>query len=178
MDARKAIKKQFMKEYSRKDFTAITIKGLCAATPVARTTFYSYYNNTNDVKEEIETELINGLIYVSQTVSGGNLPNMDFPTFMDAVEAFIKDHWSDIFAFLVCQPNLRFMRKWKDAIKANFRMRYPEKVQSGNYEAVAEMVATSMVSAYAYWMEYPDTVSTKDIKPLLHKVLESLVDLI
>ncbi len=53
---------------------------------------------------------------------------MDFPIFMDAVEAFIKEHWSTIFAFLVRQPNLRFMRKWKDAIKANFRMRYPEKI--------------------------------------------------
>ena len=70
------------------------------------------------------------------------------------------------------------MRKWKDAIKANFRMRYPEKIHSRNYEALAEMLATSMLSAYAYWMEHPDTVSTEDIKPLLYKVPESLVNLI
>ena len=40
MDAKKAIKAQFMKEYVKKDFTSIHVKSLCAATPVARTTFY------------------------------------------------------------------------------------------------------------------------------------------
>ena len=60
MNAREAIKNQFMKEYVCRDFTTITVKGLCAATPVARSTFYSYFNNTDDVKEEIENELIDG----------------------------------------------------------------------------------------------------------------------
>ena len=45
MDTKESIKRQFMKEYSNKVFSLITVKGLCAATPVARTTFYSYYDN-------------------------------------------------------------------------------------------------------------------------------------
>lgn len=40
MDKKEAIKVQFMNEYARKVFSDITVKGLCAATPVARTTFY------------------------------------------------------------------------------------------------------------------------------------------
>ena len=40
MDTKEAIKVQFMNEYARKVFSDITVKGLCAATPVARTTFY------------------------------------------------------------------------------------------------------------------------------------------
>ena len=62
-----------MKEYARKDFTAITVKALCASTPVARTTFYSYFNNTDDVRCEIEDELIRGLLAVSEKVSGGDM---------------------------------------------------------------------------------------------------------
>ena len=77
MDTKEAIKVQFMNEYARKVFSDITVKGLCAATPVARTTFYSYYNNTDEVRCEIEDELINGLLEVSKEVSPGNYPDED-----------------------------------------------------------------------------------------------------
>ncbi len=57
----------------------------------------------------------------------------------------------------------------------NFRRRYPEKQQLNNYDAIAEIVASSVISIYTYWMENPDTTSVKEIKPLLHKLLDSLV---
>ncbi len=47
-----------------------------------------------------------------------------------------------------------------------------------NYDAVAEIVASSMISSYSYWMEHPDSVSTREIKPMLHQVLESLVKIL
>ena len=125
MDSKDAIKKQFLIEYGKKDFASITVKGLCAATPVARTTFYSYFENTDDVRCEIEDEIIDGILKVTADISNGDLPDMDFSLFMDAVEFYIKGHWSSIYAFLVAQPNLRFIRKWKDAIKMNFAKRYP-----------------------------------------------------
>lgn len=48
MDTRQSIKKQFMELYTKKDFASISVKELCAAVPVARTTFYSYYRNTDE----------------------------------------------------------------------------------------------------------------------------------
>ena len=178
MDAKEAIKAQFMKEYAKRDLALMNVKSLCAATPVARTTFYSYFNNTDDVRREIEDDIIRELEAVTMSVSAGSLPDMDFARFMDAVEAYLKERWSDIRAFLVVQPNLRFTRKWKDLIKLHFRKRYPEKKQSGTYDAVAEIAASAMLNAYAYWMEHPDTVSTEEIKPLIHQTLNALVTLL
>ena len=106
---------------------------------------------------------------------GGVLPDMDFSLFMDAVEAYIKEHWSDIHAFLVLQPNPRFIRKWKDAIKANFRKRYPDKQHAKNYDAVAEILASTMINGYAYWLEHPDAIGTSEMKSLIGKLLDSLV---
>lgn len=174
MDSRSAIKIQFMKEYSRKDFPAITVKALCASTPVARTTFYSYFNNTDEVRCEIEDELIRGLLAVSEKVSGGDMAGMDFTVFMDETEQYIRDNWSDIYLFLVKQPNLRFIRKWKDAIKENFFRRYPRMRHARNCDAIAEILASAMISAYTYWMEHPEDVHPENIKPLIMKVLESL----
>ena len=95
--------------------------------------------------------------------------------FMDETEMYIREHWSEIDAFLVRQPNLRFIRKWKEAIKANFCRRYPEKQQLNHAEAIAEIVASSVISAYTYWMEHPRSESVREIKPILHKLLDSLV---
>ena len=94
---------------------------------------------------------------------------------MNETESYIKEHWTYIYAFLVRQPNLRFIQKWKDAIKQNFSRRYPDKRHVKNYDAVAEIVASSMISAYTCWMEHPDTCSTSEVKPLLEKLLGSLV---
>ena len=165
-----------MNEYMSRDFSLISVKSLCAATPVARTTFYSYFNNMYEVKESVEDDLIDGLIAVSERVSKGNFPDMDFEIFMDETEKYIKDNWSYIYAFLVRQPNIRFMRKWKDAIKMNLERRYPDKQPNSSFPAIAEIVASSMLSAYTYWMENPDNSSTKEIKPLFQKLLDSLVD--
>lgn len=163
-----------MKEYAKKDFPSITVKALCASTPVARTTFYSYFNNTDDVRCEIEDELIRGLLAVSEKVSCGDMTGMDFTVFMDETEQYIRDNWSDIYLFLVKQPNLQFIRKWKDAIIANFFKRHPKMRNVKNHDAIAEIAASSMISAYTYWMEHPEEAQPADIKPVLMKVPASL----
>lgn len=175
MDAREAIRAQFMVQYMKKDFAAITVKGLCAGAPVARTTFYSYYRNTDEVRQEIEDDLIRGLLDISERIAASNYPDMDFFLFMDETETYIREHWSEIDAFLVRQPNLRFICKWKEAIKTNFRRRYPEKQQLNHAEAIAEIVASSVISAYTCWMENPQSTDVREIKPILHKLLDSLV---
>ncbi|MBQ9824373.1 MAG: TetR/AcrR family transcriptional regulator [Solobacterium sp.] len=175
MEAKEAIRRQFMKEYAKKDFSAITVKGLCADTPVARSTFYAYFENTDEVLRSIEDELIERLKNVCSHVPDHEFPDLDFSEFMDEVESVIKNSWSYIYAFLVIQPNQRFVKRWKEAIKVNFRRRYPDKTDSKTFEPVAEILASSMISVYTYWMEHPDDISTNDIKPLIHKVLNSLV---
>ncbi len=175
MDTKEAIKQEFLKEYRERDFSRITVKGLCASTPVARTTFYSYFNNTGEVLGEIEEDIIKGLLRLTDSISGGKLPDMDFSLYMDAVESFIKEHWSEIYALLVIQTDPHFIRRWKVAIKLNFRRRYPEKQNVKNYDAIAEIIASAVLSAYIYWMEHPDTSSTSEMKPLIQKLLDSLV---
>lgn len=175
MDAKDAIKAQFLSEYMKRDFSQISVKGLCAAAPVARTTFYAYFSNTDDVRALIEDEIISGLEAVTASASNGSLPDMRFDLFMDAVEAYIKENWTAIHAFLVVQPNLRFIRKWKDNIILHFGERYPDKKRTPHFEAVAEVMASSMISAYTFWMEHPEQVSTREIKPMIHQVLDALV---
>lgn len=177
MDTKDAIKRQFMKEYAKKSFSSISVKGLCASTPVARTTFYTYFNNMDEVLESVENEILDGLRMMTDSISKGNLSDMDFSQYMDAVELYIKDHWDIIYAFLVVQPNSRFIRKWKDAIQLNFQRRYPDKRNIANYDVISELIASSIITIYTYWMEHPDR-GTDQMKPLIQDLLNSLIAII
>lgn len=118
VDTREAISREFMRAYARKRLDRITVKGLCAAVPVARTTFYAHYRNVDDVLAEVEDRLLAGLADVTEHVSGGDLPSMDFAAFLDETFGFIKSNWSDFRALLVDQPDLRSIAR-KVAMRMN-----------------------------------------------------------
>lgn len=157
-DTQNSIEIEFMNQYRRKAYEKITVKGLCAETPIARTTFYSYYENIDEVKENVEDKLISGILELAETLSCGNLPDMDFSLFFDEIMKYIMKNWDRCYAFLIIQPNYRFMEKWKGAIKYHFKKRYPEKVQVPNYELVAEVIASAVLGAYVYWMKNSEKV--------------------
>lgn len=69
MTTKKLIQKQFIEEYAKKEYDHITVKELCANTPVARTTFYSYYQNIDDVKEDTENNLLTGITEIAVKLS-------------------------------------------------------------------------------------------------------------
>lgn len=172
-NTKKSIQKSFMNLYTTKSYEKITVRELCVQTPIARTTFYSYYNNINDVKIEIENELIDGLLSVTERISQGDLSNMEFIAFLDEIQKYIQVHWDIFYAFLVHNPNYHFIEKWKDAIKNNFKRRYPQKQYIKNYTLVSDVIASATIDAYSYWMRSPDEVDTDDMKLLITKILDS-----
>lgn len=174
-DTKAAIRKQFMKIYEGKEFSRITVREICASVPVARTTFYSYYNNTDEVRKEIEDILIRGIMEVAEDVSGGNLPGMDFTDFLSEIEKYLTDHWDNFYAFLILQPNQRFISKWKDGIKRNFSRRYPDKQRISNYELISEVIASAVIGAYSYWMKNPEMVRSREIKSLISRTLDAVM---
>lgn len=175
MDTREAIRKEFMRTYAQERMERITVKGLCAAVPVARTTFYTHYRNVDDVLKEVEDDLLAGLIEITERVSGGDLQHMDFATFLDETLAFIQARWSDFQALLVTQPDMRFIARWKDAMKANFARRYPQARSLLNWELAAEMAASATIGAYTYWMEHPKGAQVEDAKRLVERALSALM---
>lgn len=175
MDARNAIRTEFMRIYERERVDRITVKGLCAAVPVARITFYAHYRNVDDVLLEAEDGLLAGLAEVTGRVSGGNLPDMDFAAFLDETFGFIRERWHDFHALLVDQPDARFVSRWKEAVKANFAGRYPEARMRQNWDLVAEMAASAVIGAYTWWMEHPDATGIEEAKRQVECVSAAIV---
>lgn len=52
----------------------------------------------------------------------------DMDKALEGIELLLKEHWSVFHAFMITQPNLCFIEKWKSCTKLKFKLRYPEKV--------------------------------------------------
>ena len=176
MGTKTAIKKEFMKEYAHKSLESITIKELCFNTPVARTTFYNYYHNMDELKAESEDDLIKDLRHVIEQVSDQGIQKMDFEVFLHATFTLILEHWSYFYAFLILQPNMRFEEKWKEAIKVHFSMRYPEAIHAPNYELMTEMMASAVLGGYRYWMKHIEDVNENEFVRMVNEMLNDFVE--
>lgn len=143
--------------------------------PVARTTFYAYYRNVDDVLVEVEDGLLAGLAEVTERVSSGNLPAMNFETFLEETLAYIRANWGYFHVLLVGQPDTRFVARWKDAVKANFARRCPEVRMCGNWDLIAEMAASAVVGAYTWWMEHPEVTGTEEARHQVERALDAMV---
>ncbi|MBR3224309.1 MAG: hypothetical protein IKF78_03210 [Atopobiaceae bacterium] len=60
---------------------------------------------------EVEDGLLAGLADVTERVSGGDLPNMDFGEFLDGTFGFVRANWHDFHTLLVGQPDPRFVAR-------------------------------------------------------------------
>ncbi len=150
MGTREAIRAEFMCVYARERLDRITVKALCAAVPVARTTFYAHYRNVDDVLAEVGDDLLDGLVQVAERVSGGGLRHMDFSVFLNETFGHIRANWTDFRALPAIQPSMRFVARWKDAVKASFARRYPKARARQLWELLSEMAAPGTVGAHRY----------------------------
>lgn len=175
LNTKQAIQREFIRLYSKKDYNSITIKELCIQTPIARTTFYTYYKNIDELKTEIETSLLSGLNDITYQFNGKNLALIDLHEFLKYSMQYIQNNWDAVYAFLITQPNVRFIDLWKADIKKHFKMHYPHKRDSSNYELLSEVVASSAIQCYCYWMQHPDEVDDEKLFEMVQSSISSMI---
>lgn len=142
-NTKQTIQTAFIALYRRHSFDKLSVKELCVRTPVARTTFYEYYDNLGTLKAEIEDELISGILKIARATDEGNFSEMNLNVFFSRTLNYIKSHWEENYAFLVSQPNLAYIAKWKGAIKYHFKLRFPEKGSVANHGLIMEVMLSA-----------------------------------
>jgi len=156
----------------------MTVKSLCQDVPIARTTFYTYYDNIDDVLAEIEDEFVNQIKLLASSMSAGKIANLNFPDFFDAVMEHIRHNWDTVEALLILHPDIRFIEKWKEAIKYHFKMRFPDKITITNYNLIAEVIACSVLGGYSHWVKHPDDFDVDALNRVTQAALSSIDELL
>ena len=169
METKELIKQKFIEVYSKMPYEKITIKSLCDSIPIARTTFYTYFQNIDEVKESVENETIKGIRTSCEKIYESD----DDKYFMAAIE-YINNHKNIFYCFLAKQPNLRFIDKFKLEIINHFNDNFSNKKHNKNYNLELEIFASAVISFYTYMLKYPDEIDFKNLSDKFKIIKKSL----
>ncbi|NEG96081.1 hypothetical protein GFD17_04775 [Bifidobacterium sp. SMB2] len=169
-----------------------SVKTLCAKAFVARSTFYAHYHHVGEVLETLERRLVEDLEQLNKPLTirdtdDENGCGASHITLMPTL-AYIRSNENAFRALLVSAPDVQFIERWKDAIKRQCRQRMTDgsgaprlegpRRPTVNRELILEIVASSMVSATAFWLHDPSKVHEQGVDGIVNTVFGALDALI
>lgn len=167
--AKTAIQNTFLRLYKSKPYAEISVSELCSLTPVARTTFYYYYDNIGNVKEDIENRFFDGLLKQAAFWDKTSY-SKDLKSYISIILDYVLSKRKVNYAFLVTQPNTRYIEKWKVLIKRNIEEKLTSSLDNSHNKLIAEIIAASALSAYAYCTAHIKSISEKQIGSIADEI--------
>lgn len=165
------IHQAFLRLWSQLPAEKIRVKSVCDETPIARSTFYTYYDSIDDLRREIELVAVEGLLDINRKPVRQLLDGVDDLAFVASTFDYIDSHREVFQAFLVAQPNFSFIERWKKAIQRQFRPIFREQ-GSANQDLKLEIFSAGVVAAITYQMKRPEkSPDMEDLNRLIFKVL-------
>lgn len=169
-EAQRALQKALIDLNQQKEIHVISVKDLCSQAHVARSTFYSYYDNVMQLKEEIEDNLLYQLLEVNKDFGKTEIDfETGFPFFQNTCR-LIEQNKQAFYAFLIANPNIPFIQKWQTGIKYHFWNQLFHGKSIKNENMILEMISTLSISAFVYWLKNPYDV---DIDSMNHLIIKS-----
>jgi len=170
MKTKDHIKNSFLLLYRQYGCEQITVKKICENAHIARSTFYFYYQNIADVKDEIENEAVKGVRASCENIYSGDFENQ----FLRAME-YIKTSEA-FYSFLVKRPDAVFIEKFKDEIIKHFKDNFPIDKNAKNCGLELDLFACAIVGCYTYYLKHPDETDIDNLSEkfrLIKNMLES-----
>ena len=172
-DAQLALQKSLIELNQHHEIYNISVKELCKNSNVARSTFYSYYNNINDLQEEIENDLIYNLLKLNNDFVQNSIVSEQDLEFLGNTRDYILDNKITFYTFLITNPNIRFIKKWKKSIKYHFWENLFRNKTSINEKLILELIAAQAIAAFIFWLENPKDIDFKGINKLIFQILNT-----
>lgn len=172
--AKQAVRQAYVVLSRQSGYDALSVKELCHKAHVSRSTFYAYYENTGQVLEEIENDIICELVRLNPDLASPSENDKDHPYFY-RTKQYIEEHRNILSLLLNERPEYRFVEKLKNAIKYHFWQRAFQNRNTEDDKLILELIASVIVSAYSYWIKNPYSMNEQYMVRVISSVL-SLID--
>ncbi|BCN31910.1 hypothetical protein [Anaeromicropila herbilytica] len=150
----------------------ISVRELIQVSHVARSTFYVYYQNIDELTEEVENYHILQLLHLNQHLMNPEIKAEGYLQYYQDTINYVEKHKSLFYAFLVSNLNNRFVQKWKSAIKYHLLEREYRFHNKNNYQLVLEMAASEVIAAYTFWLSNPYEVDLNSLDKVVTQTLK------
>jgi len=172
--AQEALHRALISLYAREPFYRISVKELSVKAAVARTTFYAYYQNTDELLVEIENTLVFNITEHCKHFMHNPCSCESDLLFFEDMLIYIRTNKDVLYTLLVSQPDLRFIEKWKNAIKYHFWERLFRERSAINSGLILEIVASEAIGAFTYWLENTEDVDVSNVNKIIIAQLHAL----
>ena len=158
----------------KKTYHEITVKELCKSAYIARSTFYLTYKNIDELLMEMEDYYLRQLIPIYDVYVQTDYLNRQEHFCSDTIR-YIQENKKIFYLFLVQQPNMRFIQKWKILIKyclwENLKKDDTSGALAPQEELLFEMISGEIVTAHGILLKYTQEETVEDLKKVLNEGL-------
>lgn len=155
-----------------KPLSAIDVKQLCAQAHVARSTFYAYYRNIDELMEQLEDVHVLKITSLNAWVAAPDAIDPTSSPYEPTLD-YLASNSAFFYAELITHHNGRFSEKWKKAIKDHLCKRLDDEVGlATRTDFMMEVAASTVVSACIFWLKNPLAVSREDVHVVIARSLE------
>lgn len=170
-DAQKKLRIAFVELLLDNNPADISVQKLCKKADVGRTTFYSHYQNTDDLLNEIENEFIQGLVrHKNGILMSSDMHRIDLDFFVYSYEYTVENR-EIVKALLIRHSSIRFHEKWKRVIKCYYIEKFCIEDISERNEYFLEIASVIIIRTYVYYLE-------KDFESIPKESIETVLDAI
>lgn len=166
---RKLLRDALIQSMKTKHISEITVKSLCEAAQVNRSTFYSHYNNPQDLLEQIEQDVMEN---VERYIEKKEYMVDDLPSVkgIETILEYVKEN-SDIFNVLFSEnSNLDFAKsilQLSQIIVFNLNTKYDDKTR----DYIAIFGISGCISVLKKWLEEGTQETPERISKFFHQIL-------
>ncbi len=161
--AQESVQSALINLMAQKSLMDVTVKDLCQNAYVARSTFYAYYQNIDDVLAEIENFHLSNLIRSNNELLALDAASDNDLSFYSKTLDYILANAKTFETLLIKNPDYRFINKWKAAIKNHFYNKFFKDKSIKNEEFMLEAIASLIVSFDTYWLENSDKIDIESV---------------
>lgn len=171
------IKSNFLLRYESYGIDKININELCNQCNVAKSTFYQYFDDKYSVLEEIETELMDGMIKI--VFASEDKPDVSMilkgepaPIALEVIH-YLKSNQKIFKALLGSNGDPSFIKKWhRYIIKSYEELFRQKKTDSKQGNIAASLFASSLIELYRLYLSENSRISEKDCAVMAGNLLK------
>lgn len=172
--AQESLKNALVRLLGGNKLSDISVKELCKCAFIARSTFYAYYNNIDEILEDVENDMLYKLVHMNGELMNRNIKETNEVFFYSETLSLIEENRTIFYTLLVANPDWRFISKWKKAIKYHFWERIQPAENAKNIELVLEITASAAIGAYTFWLTRPYEVDKRGAFKILSDILKTI----
>lgn len=157
--------------WNKKSIYQIGVKELCHAAHVARSTFYVYYQNIDELAVEMEEYHLQQINLLNRSVVKMEKNESSYDFYKKTYE-YLEDNSLLFQAWIIAFPNDRFIFKWKNEMKEHLRERIGHVRQAPNEDLILEVISSMVINIYTYWLKHPDKVNYEKMDEMIRYNLQ------